>query len=318
MKRLVTGIHHITALTSDPQRNVDFYAGVLGLRMVKKTVNFDAPEVYHLYYGDEAGTPGTIMTFFPYVGMPRGQKGKGQLTVTSFSIAKEALAYWVKRLDKFKIAHTAPEERFEEETVVYFEDNEGLGLELVANSRDERQGFENGVIPPEFAIKGFYGITLSEEGYEKTAKLLVEQMDHVLQSQVGNRFRYVADGKPGSFVDIVCSPDTLRGFSGAGTIHHVAFATADDTTQLAVRAKLAMNGYNITPVIDRKYFHSVYFREPGGVLFEVATLPPGFAIDEDPKHLGEALKLPPWQEKNRHIIEQILPPITVNPERFKD
>jgi len=318
MNKLITGLHHITAIASDAQKNVDFYAGILGLRMVKKTINFDAPEVYHLYYGNEKGSPGTIMTFFPYTGVPKGRKGKGQLTVTSFSIPENSLDYWIKRLDRFKIPHADPEKRFEDEIFIYLEDSDGLGLELVANQRDDRKGFTYGNIPVECAIKGFYGITLSEEGYEKTAGLLTTQMDHELVSEKGNRFRYSTSNKPGDFVDVLCSPDVLRGQSGAGTIHHVAFATANDTTQLQARERLTQSGFNVTPVLDREYFHSIYFREPGGVLFEVATLPPGFAVDEDPAHLGEALKLPPWEEKNRKIIESELPPIQFNSQKFAD
>lgn len=317
MHKLVTGLHHITALASDAQKNLDFYAGILGLRLVKKTINFDAPEVYHLYYGNEKGSPGTIMTFFPYPGIPKGRKGNGQLTVTSFSIPEKSMDYWIKRLDKFHIPHEAPQQRFDE-LFMYFEDNDGLGLELVANKRDERSGFSYGNIPAEHSIKGFFGITLSEEGYERTAGFLTAQMDHVVVNEKGNRFRYSASGKPGDFVDVLCNPDALQGLGGAGTIHHVAFATANDTTQLEARERLRKNGFNITPVLDRQYFHSIYFREPGGILFEIATVPPGFAIDEEVAHLGEALKLPPWEEKNRKIIERELLPIRLNVQRFAD
>lgn len=317
MKKLVTGLHHITALASDPQKCVDFYAGILGLRLVKKTINFDAPEVYHLYFGNEKGSPGTLLTFFPYPGIPQGRKGKGQLTVTSFSIPENAIDYWIKRLDKFQIPYEGPGKRFEE-IFIYFEDRDGIGLELVANERDERQGFTYGNIPLEYAIKGFYGMTLSEECYEKTAGLLVGQMDHSLIAEKGNRFRYAASDKPGCFVDILCAPETLRGIGGYGTIHHVAFATASDHTQLEARKKLLEFGLNVTPVLDRQYFHSIYFREPGGVLFEIATEPPGFLIDETLEHLGEALKLPPWEEPNRNIIERILPPIQLEPKEYAD
>lgn len=315
-KKLVTGIHHVTALASDPQRNLDFYGGILGLRLVKKTINFDAPEVYHLYYGDERGNPGTILTFFPYVGISPGRVGKGQLTVTSFSISTNSLDYWIKRLAKYNILHEDPQTRFDDEVFIYFEDFDGLGLELVANSKDDRKGFTYGNIPLEHSIKGFYGITLSEEGYEKTAGLLVGQMDHELIAEKGNRFRYSASGKPGDFVDILCVPDTLRGLPGAGTVHHVAFATDDQQTQVDAQSRLRKFGLNITPVLDREYFHSIYFREPGGVLFEIATLPPGFTVDEPLDHLGESLKLPPWQEPNRALIEKILVPINLDPQKF--
>jgi glyoxalase family protein len=311
MKKLITGIHHITCLASDPQKNVDFYAGILGLRLVKKTINFDAPEVYHLYYGDEKGTPGTILTFFPCPGIPQGRKGQGQLTVTSFSVSENAMDYWTKRFDGFNIAYKGPQTRFNE-LFIYFEDHDGLGLELVANKVDKRPGFTYGNIPSEFAIKGFYGMTLAEEGYEKTAGLLVGQMDHTLIAEKGNRFRFSASGLPGAFVDVLCSPDSLKGLGGYGTTHHVAFATANDQTQLEAREKLINIGLNVTPVLDREYFHSVYFREPGGVLFEIATLPPGFTIDEPLDQLGQTLKLPPWEEKNRARIEKRLPTIQVN------
>lgn len=317
MKKLVTGIHHITALASDPQKNIDFYSGILGLRLVKKTINFDAPEVYHLYYGNEKGSPGTILTFFPYSGIPQGRKGKGQLTVTSFSVSENAMDYWTKRLDKFNIAYEGPQHRFDE-LFIYFEDHDGLGLEIVANKTDKRPGFTYGNIPSEFAIKGFYGMTLSEECYEKTAGLLVGQMDHTLIVEKGNRFRFSASGHSGDFVDVLCSPDSLKGLAGYGTIHHVAFATANDSTQLEAREKLLKFGLNVTPVLDREYFHSIYFREPGGVLFEIATIPPGFTVDEPLEQLGQSLKLPPWEEKNRTLIEQRLPLVQPNIKKYAD
>lgn len=315
MKKLITGIHHITALASDPQKNIDFYAGILGLRLVKKTINFDAPDVYHLYYGNENGSPGTILTFFPYPDIPKGRKGKGQLTVTYFSIAENAMDFWTKRLDKFNIAYEGPQQRFDEQ-FVYFEDHDGLGLELVANKTDKRPGFTYGNIPSEFAIKGFYGMTLSEECYEKTAGLLVGQMDHTLIAEKGNRFRFSASGQPGDFVDVLCNPDSLKGLAGYGTIHHVAFATASDKTQLEAREKLLKFGLNVTPVLDREYFHSIYFREFGGVLFEIATIQPGFTVDEPLDQLGQSLKLPPWEEKNRELIEKRLPTVQLNIEKY--
>lgn len=317
MSRLVLGLHHVTALASDPQKNVDFYAGILGLRLIKKTVNFDAPEIYHLYYGNHEGSPGTIMTFFPYPTIPKGRKGKAQLTVTSFSVSMQAIDYWMKRLDRFNIPYEGPEERFDER-IIYFEDYDGLGLELVGNQSDERQGYANKNIPLEFSIKGLYGITLTEESYEKTAGLLVGQMGYELVVTKGNRFRYSPIDKPSDFVDILCSPDALKGMGGFGTIHHVAFATPNDQTQLIARDKLSLFGLNVTPVLNREYFHSIYFREPGGVLFEIATLPPGFAVDEPLEHLGESLMLPPWEEPRRIRIQRQLFPIELNLSRFTD
>jgi glyoxalase family protein len=317
-KQLVTGIHHVTAMADDAQKNLDFYAGILGLRMVKKTVNFDAPDVYHLYYGNETGAPGTIMTFFPFAGIMRGRHGKGQMTVTSFSAPASSLDYWLKRLKKFNINHSAPQQRLDGELFISFQDPDGLGLELVFNQVDQRPGFTYGAIPAENAVKGFYGAELAEEGYERTAALLLESMDHRLIAEKGNRFRYSASGIPGDFIDIVCVPDSQRGLGGGGTIHHLAFATPDDATQLEVREKLLTKGVQVTPVLDRQYFHSIYFREPGGILFEIATNPPGFAIDEHPSKLGDALKLPAWYESSRDKIEKGLKPIQLNTDKFMD
>jgi glyoxalase family protein len=315
MEPLVNGLHHVTAFADDAQTNLDFYAGILGMRLVKKTVNFDAPDVYHLYYGNEDGSPGTIMTFFPYKGISQGRHGKGQLTNTSFSIPANSLGYWTERLKKFNIKHTEPQERFDE-AFIYFEDKDGLGLELVATAKDDRPGFTYGQVPEEHAVKGFHSITLTEDGYEKTAGLLTTYMNHSLVGEKGNRFRYSASGKVGDLVDIVCAPEALRGLQGKGTVHHVAFSTDNDDTIEKMRELLASKGANVTPVLDRQYFHSIYFREPGGVLFEVATNPPGFAIDEERAKLGEALKLPEWEEPNRPMIEKGLTPITLDWKKF--
>jgi glyoxalase family protein len=316
--KLITGIHHVTALADDAQKNIDFYSGILGLRMVKKTINFDAPDVYHLYYGNEKGSPGTIMTFFPYQGLAQGRHGKGQMTVTSFSAPAKSLDYWMKRLKKFGVNHSQPQQRFGDEAFISFADVHGLKLELVFTTDDKRPGFSYGQIPIEHAVKGFHGVTLSEEGYERTAAILLDAMDHQKIAEQGNRFRYSASGVPGDIVDIECTPDTLRGLGGNGTIHHIAFATPTDATQLEARERLLSKGMDVTPVLDRQYFHSIYFREPGGILFEVATNPPGFSIDENPAHLGESLKLPPWMEPKRDRIEKGLQPVKVQTEKFMD
>jgi len=316
MENLITGIHHVTALAGNPQKNVDFYAGILGLRLVKKTVNFDAPEVYHFYYGDELGKPGSILTFFPYGDIMKGRHGKGMLNTTTFSVPMSSLNYWQKRLTKFNIHFKQPQQRFNDEAIIYFEDEDGLGLELVFNDKDERKGFTYGQIPLENAIKGFYNVEIWEEGYERTAALLTEQLDHELIAEQSNRFRFAANDSPGNYVDIVCAPDSLKGLGGNGTVHHIAFATANKQTQDEVREKIARRMLNPTPILDRQYFTSIYFREPGGVLFEVATAGPGFAIDEDKEHLGEALKLPEWYEPHRSIIEQAVVPVSFNAEKF--
>jgi glyoxalase family protein len=317
MDQLITGIHHVTAIASNAQENIDFYAGILGLRLVKKTVNFDGPDVYHFYYGNEAGTPGTILTFFPYSGLVNGRHGKGMLNTTTLSVSASALDFWLDRLKRFNINHKAPQERFEDEIVVYFEDEDGLGLELVFNNRDARPGFGRSHIPAEHSIKGFYSVEIWEEGYERTAGLLTEQLDHTLIANKGNRFRFAATNTPGNYVDILCSPDSMKGLAGSGTVHHIAFSTPNKTTQSEVRQRIVKRMLNPTPILDRNYFTSIYFREPGGVLFEVATAEPGFTIDESFDHLGEALKLPPQFETDRINIEKNLPPVSINIDNYR-
>lgn len=317
MDKLITGIHHVTALAGNPQKNLDFYSGILGLRMVKKTVNFDAPDVYHFYYGDEAGTPGSIMTFFPYEGIQKGRHGKGMLNITTFSVPSNSLLYWEERLQSFDIDYRPAKDRFDTEAVIYFEDPDGLGLELVFNDRDHRPGWTYGNIPLEHSIKGFYSVEIWQEGYERTAGLLTEGLDHELIAEKGNRFRFAAFDAPGNYIDILCRPDSLRGLGGGGTVHHLAFSTANKEKQLQVREKLNRLDYNPTPVLDRQYFESIYFREPGGVLFEVATAEPGFAIDESKDKLGAELKLPPQYESRREFIEKAVTPVELNLTKFK-
>jgi len=317
MSQLITGIHHVTALVGNAQKNIDFYAGILGLRLVKKTVNFDAPEVYHFYYGDEMGSPGSILTFFPYGDIMKGRHGKGMLNTTTFSVPLASIGYWEKRLQQYNISYKPAQERFNGEVVIYFEDHDGLGLELVFNDKDVRPGFTYGHIPIEHAIKGFYSVEIWEEGYERTAALLTEQMDHRLVAEKGNRFRFAATDSPGNYVDILCSPDSLKGLGGNGTVHHVAFSTPDHKTQEEARIKISRRMLNPTPVLDRQYFTSVYFREPGGVLFEIATAGPGFAIDEEKEHLGESLQLPSQYEQHRSQIEKSVAPITLTVDNFR-
>lgn len=317
MEKLIDGIHHVTAMAGDPQKNLDFYTGILGLRMVKKTVNFDAPDVYHFYYGDEKGQPGTILTFFPFENIQKGRHGKGMLNVTTFSVPSNSIFYWEQRLKKFNINHKPVQERFGNEAVLYFEDPDGLGLELAFNDKDSRQGFTYGAIPLENSIKGFYSVEIWQEGYERTAGLLTEVMDHQLIEEKGNRFRFATSNEPGKYIDILCVPDSQRGLGGGGTVHHLAFNTANIKSQAQVREKILTRGLNPTPVLDRQYFESIYFREPGGVLFEVATAEPGFAVDESPEDLGKELKLPPQYESQRKAIEQAVKPVTLNLEKYK-
>ncbi len=309
METLINGLHHVTILAGDTQRNVDFYTGIIGQRLVKKTVNFDAPDVYHLYYGDETGSPGSIMTFFPYGDIPRGRKGGGQLTYTAYSIPTAALSFWINRLHEANIAYAGPNKRFDE-TYIRFEDFDGTGIELVANDDDARPGWSNGSIPLEFSVRGFHTVTLNEFAVDRTVELLTGIMQHKLVAEEAGRFRFAAGtGKSGHFVDVVHSPNDVRALQGAGSVHHVAFSTDSDDTQLVLQEQLANAGHHVTPVQDRNYFHSIYFREPGGILFEIATNPPGFAIDEPVETLGQALKLPEQYEARRAKLEAALPTI---------
>jgi glyoxalase family protein len=307
MSKDLLGIHHVTAIAGDPQRNVDFYTGVLGLRLVKLTVNFDDPRSYHLYYGDELGHPGTIMTFFAWPGVPQGRQGTGQVTVTSFSVPQASLDYWRERLSQRGVSSTGPTSRFDE-TILSLQDPDGLALELVAHPQAQRPAWKEGPVPAEYAIRGMHAVTLSEDGYERTAKLLTETLGFRLLSQENNVFRYeVAGGESGAYVDVRCAPGLRRGHVAAGTVHHVAWRTPTDERQQAWREVLAGLDLNVTPVLDRKYFHSIYFREPGGILFEIATDPPGFTVDEPVEQLGTRLELPTWLEPSREELEQVLP-----------
>jgi len=308
------GIHHVTAIATDPQTNVDFYTSVLGLRLVKRTVNFDDPGTYHFYFGDEMGRPGTIITFFPWPQVRQGRHGTGQVTVTAFSVPEGSLDYWEERLATARVK-TSPIYRRFAENVLHLFDPDGLELELVAHEEAaEIPGWSGGPVPADCAIRGFHCVTVALEGFEGTASLLTEIMGYVAGGNDGNRFRFVAGNEgtgPGRMVDLLCSPDAQSGIVAAGTVHHVAFRVSGDEEQLAVRERLLSSGMNVTPVLDRKYFRSIYFREPGGVLFEIATDPPGFAVDEDLDRLGSELKLPGWLEPQRQRIQSALPPVVV-------
>jgi glyoxalase family protein len=303
------GIHHVTAITSDAQRNIDFYCGVLGLRLVKLTVNFDDPRSYHLYYGDAQGSPGSILTFFAWPGIPRGRSGPPQVTATSYAVPVGATDYWATRLRQLGVTEVQESERFGAR-VLSFEDPDGMDIELVAAPETAMQIGDPGAVPAEYAIRSFHGVTLEEEGYEKTARLLTDTMGFSLEGNAGNRFRYRAAGSgSASVVDLLCVPDARRGGMGGGIVHHVAFRTPDDAQQESIHAALVQQDLNVSPIIDRSYFHSIYFREPGGVLFEIATDIPGFAVDEPAGQLGTGLRLPPWYEPHRVEIVAGLRPL---------
>lgn len=307
MAKSIAGIHHVTAIASDPQKNFDFYTEVLGLRLVKRTVNFDDPGTYHFYFADDAGTPGTILTFFPWPMASRGSVGVGQTSATSFSVAEGSLGYWEERLLAAGMPVERLGQRFEEESIS-FTDPDGMRLEIVSQAKAEVvRPWEKSEIPEEHALQGFFGVTLAEQGYEATAKVL-HTMGYEKIAEAGNRFRFAVPGNaPGTRVDLLCMAEGSYGLLGAGSVHHVAFRAQDDADQLSWRDALTKQQLDVTPVLDRNYFHSIYFREPGGVLFEIATDPPGFAVDEPQATLGESLKLPEWLEPKRDKIEQILP-----------
>jgi len=306
------GIHHVTAVATDPQRNVAFYHHVLGLRLVKQTVNFDMPETYHLYYGDAQGTPGTILTFFPWPGTPPGRRGTGQATVVSFSVPETSLGWWRDRLEKAGAERGLPATRLEEDAIS-FHDPDGLLLELVAHERAGTEPpWEDSPVPGDHAIRGFRGVTLTESSYEGTAEMFTNRLGFRLAGEEAGRLRFeVGDDEEGGQVDVVCQPEAPRGLVAGGTVHHVAWRAPDAQTQKDWRGELVDAGVDVTPVIDRQYFRSIYFREPGGVLLEIATDPPGFTIDEPLLELGRRLRLPPWLEPSREQIEAALPPLEV-------
>jgi glyoxalase family protein len=307
----ILGLHHVTATVDDAQADLDFGLQALGLRLVKKTVNFDNRGVYHFYYGDERGTPGTLWTTFPYKtrGVPHGVKGAGQVTVTSFSVPAGSLDRWKTRLraQGFTVADAPP--RFGEESIVVT-DPSGLRIELIAAAGDARTPWLTHEIDATTAVRGIHSVTLTENDPAPTLAFMREWFGFSVADEMDGRLRVSVNGTgPGKSVDILTSPDHVPAKNGVGTVHHVAMAIATDEQQLELRNALVKSGISVTPVIDRSYFHSIYFREPGGVLFEVATVAPGFMVDEPIADLGRGLKLPPWEEVNRADIESALPAV---------
>lgn len=317
MSTPVLGLHHVTAIAGDPQTNVDFYTGVLGLRLIKKTVNFDDPSTYHLYYGDGVGSPGTVMTFFPWPGVRRGVLGDGQTSTTAFAVPDHSLDSWRQHLEE-SLVRADDIERFGVPGLA-FADPDGLRLELLASAPagDRRKPWDGSSVPAEHAIRGFDGVTLLHADSAATERLLVDSMGFRKVAADGPRVRYESgDGGSGTFVDLLHDPNAAHGRVAGGSVHHVAFRMADDDAQAAWQDRLANSGHPTTEVKNRMYFHSVYFREPGGVLFELATDNPGFATDESVDELGTGLRLPPWLESNRDHIEQVLPSLE-GPQRRK-
>lgn len=308
MSKKTAGIHHITAIVGHPQENVDFYAGVLGLRLVKQTVNFDDPGTYHLYFGNEGGKPGTIITFFPWANARQGKIGDGQVGVTSYVVPKGAMGFWEQRLAKFGVPATKME-RFGEQ-YLEFDDPHGLHLEIVEREEGEKNTWQAGEIKPEVAIKGFGGATLLSVRPDETAQLLENVMGLQKVGQEGDFIRFQSSADIGNIIDLKLT--TIgRGQMGVGTVHHIAWRAKDDEDQLQWQKYVADSGYGVTAVRDRNYFNAIYFKEHGEILFEIATDPPGFAHDESLETMGEKLMLPEQYETHRDQIERALIPFEV-------
>lgn len=308
MKAPVTGLHHVTAIASDPQRDLDFYTAVLGLRFVKRTVNFDDPGSYHFYFGDDSGTPGTILTFFPWSEASRGHAGIGEVDRVKFGVPVRSIEFWEQRLR----ANGRPVERTRErkkQEVLTFPDPDGMKIDLVGDADPhDVQVPRFSSVPPEHAIRGLFGVTLVERQLESTAAILNILGFHKVDEEDGSH-RFAAAGNAfGNHIDVGVDPSAHYGRQGAGTVHHIAFRVPNDASLLEWRAEVQRH-VEVTPVRDRTYFHSVYFREPGGILFELATDPPGFTFDETVEELGDNLKLPEWLEPKQSLIAEKLPPI---------
>lgn len=305
----MSGLHHVTAIAGDTIRNFGFYTRDLGLRFVKRTVNFDDPGTYHFYYGDETGRPGTILTFFPWQGVPPGRRGVGETHQTAFRVPLRSLGYWTQRFLKKGIHYEALEKRFGE-SVLPFTDPDGMALALVGvPGAEDEAAWSNGEVPTEHAIRGFHGVTLLLDDARKTAAILTDVFGFKETAREGSVIRYKAAGDAnGGVVEIYEAKGFLRGHQGGGSVHHIAFRAADDAEQGRMAQRLVDNhGLHPTEQKDRNYFRSIYFREPGGVLFEIATDIPGFAVDEPLATLGRALKLPGFLEPHRKEIEGVLP-----------
>jgi len=308
MENKILGLHHITAIAGDAKRNFDFYSKVLGLRFIKKTVNFDDPGTYHFYFGDEVGSAGTILTFFPWgAGIQQGRKGSGMATEIGYSVPKGSLDFWQKRFEQYNVIYNKPAEKFGEKYLTFL-DPDGLKLELIESKTDDkRKAWETDEVKADVATKGFHNITLTLNSIKATAAILTDIFGYKLIDQDVNRYRYATDAvENAAIVDLVELPEEKRGLNANGTVHHVAFRVQNDEILMKFREKIEDYGLQITPQIDRQYFHSLYFREPGGVLFEIATDNPGFTVDESLEELGQNLKLPAQYESQREAIEKHL------------
>ena len=314
MNPRILGLHHVTATVGGAQPDLDFYTRLLGLRLVKKTVNFDNHHVFHFYYGNAQGTPGTLMTTFPYAGkgVPVGRKGTGQITTTAFSVPSASLPDWRRRFGKLQVPVLEQGDRFGAEFLA-IADPSGLVIELVANDQDRRTPWTRPDQDPGpgMAIPGVHSVTLTIAIAEPSLAMLVEVLGYRVQDREENRIRLeVNGGGPGKSLDLLVAPEAPGASNGLGTVHHVAMAVETPEEQLAFRSLLVQRGVPVTEVLDRQYFRSIYFREPGGILYEIATIPPGFLVDESLAELGTRLRLPPWEEPHRAAIEAGLPAVS--------
>ncbi|MHC0443436.1 ring-cleaving dioxygenase [Flavobacterium sp. 3-210] len=305
MENTILGIHHITAIAGDAQHNFNFYSNILGLRFIKKTVNFDDPHTYHFYFGDQTGSAGTILTFFPWGGnVHQGRRGSGMATEIGYSVPKGSLKFWRRRFEQYNVIFNNTDERFGEKYLTFL-DPDGLKIELIeSKTADKRKGWETSEVKKDVAIKGFHNITLTLNAVGPTAAILTDIFGYKLIEQSVNRYRYAIDTvDTAAIVDLLELPAEKKGLVAGGTVHHVAFRVLNDESSKYFREKIDSAGFDITPQIDRQYFHSLYFREPGGVLFEIATDNPGFSVDEPVEELGKNLKLPSQYEPRRKEIE---------------
>ena len=311
MAASIPGIHHVTCITADVQKCVDFYVGVLGLRFIKKSINQDMPDTYHIYFGDYVGTPGTAMTFFGWPTWPKQRAGSGQVTTVSFQVPEGSLGFWSNRMKDLGVDHRMVS-TFDSD-VLTLHDVDGIQLELVANASDDRwQPWKDGPVDEQHAIRGFHSVTMTLAEVGATFNLLTSVMGFRVAAEDGPRTRFeTGAGGPHATVDVIEAPEGPEGEETVGSVHHVAWRTPDAAAQKDWRGELLTAGRNVTPVIDRWYFKSIYFREPGGVLFEIATDGPGFTVDESPDKLGTTLSLPPWFQVRRDRLDEILPPIVV-------
>ncbi len=310
----IKGLHHITAVARDPQRNVDFYHNLLGQRLIKRTVNFDVTDTYHFYFADETGTPGSVLTFFAWPDSDQAVRGNGEAQVTAYNMPAGALGFWSEHLKANGVQTLPVEQRFGA-NVLAFDDPDGMRVELVETAAPPAvRIWDEGPIPAAAALCGFHGTTLWLAEIEATAAMLTGVMGYRFAGQDGSRYRFIgAEGEPGSVLDILHRPGQPFAHFGAGSIHHIAFRVRDDAEEVDYQQALLDAGFRVTPVRDRSYFHSIYWRTPGGVLFEIATDTPGFTIDESVADLGSGLRLPPWLEPQRAAIEPSLAPLAIRP-----